>query len=85
MSSTLGSLFSPSNENIQLKLLEKSLLVAIPLLCVFCVFWCGCMFLVCLVSVGSGCGFWFLLGQLAGLCTGHYQYFCGYRQVDSLA
>ena len=29
--------------------------------------------------------FWFLLGQLAGLCAGPHQYFCGYRQVDSLA
>ena len=64
VSSTLGSLFSPSDENIQLKLLEKSLLVAIPLLCIFCVFWFGCgfVFLVCLVSFGSGCGFLVLAG-----------------------
>ena len=51
------------------------LLVAIPLLCAFCLFWfgCGCVFLVCLFSFGSGCGFLVLnlpLGQLAGLCTG---------------
>ena len=49
------------------------LLVAIPLLCVFVLFWfgCGCVFLVCLVSFVSGCVFFgFLLGQLAGLRTG---------------
>ena len=40
------------------------LLVAIPLLCVFCLFWfgCGCVFLVCLVSFVSGCGFLVLAG-----------------------
>ena len=40
------------------------LLVAIPLLCVFCLFWfgCGCVFLVCLVSFVSGCGFLVLVG-----------------------
>ena len=39
----------------------------------FLLFWfgCGCVFLVCLVSFVSGCGFFgFLLGQLAGLRTG---------------
>ena len=40
------------------------LLVAIPLLCVFCLFWfgCGCVFLVCLVSFVSGFGFLVLAG-----------------------
>ena len=40
------------------------LLVAIPLLCVFCLFWfgCGCVFLGCLVSFVSGCGFLVLVG-----------------------
>ena len=40
------------------------LLVAIPLLCVFCLFWfgCGCVFLVCLVSFVSGCCFLVLAG-----------------------
>ena len=40
------------------------LLVAIPLLCAFCLFWfgCDCVFLVCLFSFGSGCGFLVLAG-----------------------
>ena len=64
------------------------LLVAIPLLCVFCLFWfgCGCVFLVCLVSFVSGCGFLVSCWDSSLDCVQvHYQYFCGYRQVDSLA
>ena len=64
------------------------LLVAIPLLCVFVLFWfsCGCVFLVCLVSLVSGCGFLVSCWDSSLDCVQvHYQYFCGYRQVDSLA
>ena len=49
------------------------LLVAIPLLCAFRLFWFVCVFVVfvCLVCFVFGCGFLgFLLGQLAGLRTG---------------
>ena len=40
------------------------LLVAIPLLCASCLSWssCGCVFLVCLFSFGSGCVFLVLAG-----------------------
>ena len=64
------------------------LLVAIPLLCVFCLFWfgCGCVFVVCLVSFVSGCVFLVSCWDSSLDCVQvHYQYFCGYRQVDSLA
>ena len=64
------------------------LLVAIPLLCVFCLFWfgSGCVFVVCLVSFVSGCGFLVSCWDSSLDCVQvHYQYFCGYRQVDSLA
>ena len=64
------------------------LLVAIPLLCVFfgfglvvvVCFWFA-WFLLFLVVV-----FWFLAGTARLDCVQvHYQYFCGYRQVASLA
>ena len=66
------------------------LLVAIPLLCVlFGLVWfgCGCVFLVCLVSFVSGCVFCLVScwDSSLGCVQVHYQYFCGYRQVDSLA
>ena len=48
-----------------------SQLVAIPLLCVFCLFWFGCGFVcfVCLVAFVLVCDL-FLMGPLTGLCTG---------------
>ena len=64
------------------------LLVAIPLLCVFVLFWfgCGCVFLACLVSFVSGCVFLVSCWDSSLDCVQvHYQYFCGYRPVDSLA
>ena len=47
----------------------------------FCLFWfgCVCVFFVCLVSFVFG--LWFFL---AGTAHWTDQYFCGYRQVDSL-
>ena len=51
----------------------SSLLVAIPLLCVFCLFWFGCGFVCfdCLVAFVFGLWFLFFLREpLTGLCTG---------------
>ena len=50
-------------------------------------FGCGCVFLVCLVSFVSGCVFCLVSCWDSSLdCVQvHYHYFCGYRQVDSLA
>ena len=65
------------------------LLVAIPLLGVLFVFGLVVVvcFFVCLVSFVSGCGFFLVSCWDNSLdCVQvHYQYFCGYRQVDSLA
>ena len=54
----------------------------------FLLFWfgCGCVFLVCLVSFVSGCGFLVSCWDSSLDCVQVlFQYFCGYRQVDSLA
>ena len=54
----------------------------------FCFFWlgCGCVFLVCLVSFRSGYSFLVPCWDSSLDCVQvHYQYFCGYRQLDSLA
>ena len=60
--------------------------VAIPLLCVFCVFCfgCGCVFLFAWLLLFLVCGFSCWDSSLDCVQV-HYQYFCGYRQVDSLA
>ena len=53
----------------------------------FCLFWfgCGCVFFVCLVSFVSGCVFLVSCWDSSLDCVQvHYQYFCGYRQVDSM-
>ena len=63
------------------------LLVAIPLLCVFVCF--GLVVVVCFFCLLGFFCFWlwfFLAGTAHSNCVQvHYQYFCGYRQVDSLA
>ena len=63
------------------------LLVAIPLLCAFCLFWfgCGCVFLVCLFSFGSGCGLLVLAGTARWtVYRSHYQYFVAIDKLTAL-
>ena len=60
-----------------------------PTLCAFRLFWFVCCFVsfVCLVCFVFGCVFCLVSCWDSSLdCVQvHYQYFCGYRQVDSLA
>ena len=59
-----------------------------PTLCAFRLFWFVCVFVVfvCLVCFVFGCVFLVSCWDSSLDCVQvHYQYFCGYRQVDSLA
>jgi len=55
-------------------------------LCFVCFGLVVVVFFFCLVSFVSGCGFLVSCWNSSLDCVQvHYQYFCGYRQVDSLA